>query len=172
MGLLALGAIGAGVLQIPRTDFVIDRFLAPTFAGAAGYTIHEHTAKLALGLSLGTVLGLAGIAIAYTVWVRRPGLADTVRTRSGPLYRLFVNKWYFDELIDTAIVRPAAAVGRFAAGTFERTVIDATIVGGTTAVVGACSTAVRALQNGLLRYYAALLAVGLTAVGLYFLVQS
>jgi NADH-quinone oxidoreductase subunit L len=39
-------------------------------------------------------------------------------------------------------------------------------------LVGAGSTAVRALQNGLLRYYAALLAVGVAAVGLYFLVQS
>jgi NADH-quinone oxidoreductase subunit L len=172
MGTLALGAIGLGLLQIPRTDFVIDHFLAPTFTGAAGYTIHEHTAKLALGLSLGTLLGLAGIALAYRIWVLRPGTSAAAQSRFGLLYTLFSNKWYFDEIIDGLIVRPAAAAGRFAASTVERVVIDATIVGGATALVGAGSTAVRALQNGLLRYYAALLAVGVAAVGLYFLVQS
>ena len=34
------------------------------------------------------------------------------------------------------------------------------------------SAAVRAAQSGFLRYYAALLLVGVVAVGLYFLIQS
>ncbi len=53
MGLLALGAVGIGLLQIPRTDFVIDDFLKPTFAGAATHTAHEHIPLLVLGLTLG-----------------------------------------------------------------------------------------------------------------------
>jgi NADH-quinone oxidoreductase subunit L len=172
MAVLAVGAVGVGLLQIPRTDFVVDDFLKPTFAGAAQQTVHEHTGLLVAGLLLGTALGLLGIGIAYYVWVRRPGTATAVRERLHGLYELFVHKWYFDELIEGLVVRPAAAAGRFARNTFERVVVEGAIVGGTEAIVSASSTAIRALQNGLLRYYAALLTLGVGAVGLYFLVRA
>jgi NADH-quinone oxidoreductase subunit L len=172
MALLAVGSVGIGLLQVPRTDFVVDNFLKPTFAGAAQQTIHEHTGLLLAGLLLGTALGLLGIGIAYYVWVRRPGTATVVRERFHALYELFLHKWYFDELIEGLVVRPAAAAGRFARNTFERVVVEGAIVGGTEAIVGAASTAIRALENGLLRYYAALLTLGVGAVGLYFLVRA
>jgi len=172
MTLLAVGAVGIGLLQIPRTDFVVDDFLKPTFSGAALQSVHEHTGLLVVGLLLGTALGLLGIGIAYYTWVLRPGTSTAVRARLRPLYVLFVNKWYFDELIETLIVRPVAAFGRFATNTFERVIIEGAIVGGAEAIVGASSTAIRALQNGLLRYYAALLTLGVGAVGLYFLVRA
>ena len=54
----------------------------------------------------------------------------------------------------------------------ERVFVQDTIVGGTTGIVRAGSAAVRAVQSGFVRYYAALLVLGLTAVGLYFLLQS
>ena len=172
MGLLALGAAGSGFLQIPRTDFVIDHFLAPSFRGSALYATHERSTVLVVGLIAGTVLGLLGIAIAYRVWVARPGTAKSVRERLHPLYELFVNKWYFDELIDALVVHPARAVGSFAQGTFERVFVDETLIGGTTGLVRAGSAAVRAVQSGFVRYYAALLVLGLAGVGFYFLLQT
>ncbi len=172
MSVLALGAIGAGLLQIPKVDFVIDDFLRPTFSGSSLYEPHTKDGLLAFGLALGTVLGLAGIALAYRFWVARPGSADAVRTRFKPLYELFVNKWYFDELIDALVVKPFAAAGAFARDVFERRVIDETLIGGTTGVVRAGSAAVRAVQSGFVRYYAALLVLGVAGVGFYFLLQS
>ena len=70
------------------------------------------------------------------------------------------------------MVKPVAAAGRFATGTFERVFVQDTLVGGTTGIVRTGSAAVRAVQSGFVRYYAALLVLGLTAVGLYFLLQS
>jgi NADH-quinone oxidoreductase subunit L len=174
MGILALGAFGSGLVQIPKVDFVIDDFLRPSFAGSPLYASESHTKSglLIFGIVLGTALGLAGIAIAYRVWVLGPGTATKVRERLRPLYVLFVNKWYFDELIDAVVVRPAAAVGVFAKGTFERVFVDETLIGGTTGLVRAGSAAVRAVQSGFVRYYAALLVLGLTGVGFYFLLQS
>jgi NADH-quinone oxidoreductase subunit L len=172
MGVLALGAVGAGLVQIPKVDFVIDDFLKPSFATSKLYEPHTKDGLLAFGLALGTLLGLAGIAIAHRVWVAKPGTSEIVRKRFRPLYELFVNKWYFDELIDVAIVRPAAAAGVFARDVFERRVIDETLIGGTTGVVRAGSAAVRAVQSGFVRYYAALLLLGVTVVGLYFLLQA
>jgi NADH-quinone oxidoreductase subunit L len=172
MGVLALGAIGAGLVQIPKVDFVIEDFLRPTFATSKLYEPHEHNGLLVFGLGLGTVLALVGIAIAHRVWVERPGMAATIQARTRPLYELFVNKWYFDELIDFAVVRPVAAGGRFARDTFEKLVIDETIIGGSTGLVRAGSAPVRAAQSGFVRYYAALLVLGVTGVGFYFLLQA
>jgi len=172
MSLLALGAVGAGLVQIPKTDFVIDDFLRPSFATSKLYEPHTKTGLLLVGLTLGTIIGLAGIAIAYRVWVARPGTAATMQARTRPLYQLFFNKWYFDELIDLLVVRPAAAAGGFARGTFERVFVDETLIGGTTGIVRAGSAAVRAAQSGFVRYYAALLVLGVTAVGFYFLLQT
>ena len=59
-------------------------------------------------------------------------------------------------------MRPFAWFGRFGRNTFERIVISGLFMGGTTAAVRAGSAAVRAAQSGYLRYYAALLLLGLT----------
>jgi NADH-quinone oxidoreductase subunit L len=172
MSLLAVGAIGAGLVQIPEVDDVIVNFLRPTFASSPLYEPHTRDGLLIFGLCLGTVLGLTGIAIAYRIWVKDPAIAVRARERFQPLYKLSFNKWYFDELIGALVVAPAAATGRFARDTVERVFVDGTLIGGSTAVVRAGSAAVRAVQSGFLRYYAALLLLGVGAVGLYFLLQS
>ncbi|HXR28109.1 MAG TPA: NADH-quinone oxidoreductase subunit L [Solirubrobacteraceae bacterium] len=172
MIVLAVGATVAGLIQIPKVDFVIDDFLRPSFASSPLYEPHTKNGLLVFGLVLGTLLALAGIAIAYRIWVARPGLAPALQARMPALYSLLAHKWYFDELIDALVVRPAASAGRFARYTFERRVIDEGLVGGTTGLVRAGSAAVRAAQSGFVRYYAALLVLGVTGVGFYFLLQS
>jgi NADH-quinone oxidoreductase subunit L len=175
MGILALGAVGAGLVQIPKVDFVIEDFLRPSFATSKLYEPHTKNGLLVFGLGLGTVLALVGIAIAHRIWVvggRDLKTSAAIQARTRPLYVLFVNKWFFDELIDLVVVRPFAAAGRFARDTFERLVIDDTIVGGSTGLVRAGSAAVRAAQSGFVRYYAALLVLGVTGVGFYFLLQA
>ncbi len=171
MIVLALLAVIGGALQIPWVTSALEKFLEPTFADS---TLHAHPSDglIAVGLVLGTVLALAGIYVAYVVWVARPGTSERVRQRFAPLHQLFVNKWYFDEIIDLIVVRPAAWVGRFGQQTFERVVINGLLVGGTTNIVKAGSAAARALQNGFLRAYAALLVLGMVALALYFLIQS
>jgi NADH-quinone oxidoreductase subunit L len=176
MTVLAIGAVGAGLVQVPGIDDVIVNFLRPTFASSPLYEPHTKDGLLIFGMVLGTVLGLAGIAIAYRIWVvgRDPAhpTSAAIQARFKALYELSVNKWYFDELIDFAVVRPAAAVGHFAMDTFERVFVQDTMIGGTTGLVRAGSAAVRAVQNGFLRYYAALLVLGVAGVGFYFLLQA
>jgi NADH-quinone oxidoreductase subunit L len=172
MSVLAVGSIGLGLLQIPSVDFVIDDFLRPSFAGSRLYETHTKNGLLAFGLVLGTLLGLAGIAIAWRVWVARPGTAAALQKRWRAVYELLAHKWWFDELIDALIVRPMAAAGRFATGTFERAIVEGGLIDGTVGVVRAGSAAVRAVQSGLVRYYAAALVLGVAAVSLYFLLQS
>jgi NADH-quinone oxidoreductase subunit L len=172
MGILAIGATFAGFLQIPKVTRVIDHFLDPTFAGSQFSDLEPSGGLTALGLAIGIVLSLAGIAVAYRIWVQQPGTAERVRERLAPVYQLFLNKWYFDELIDLLVVRPGRWFGAFAQSVFERLVIDGVLTGGTTGVVRAGSAAVRAAQTGFLRYYAALIVVGMVALGIYFVANS
>jgi NADH-quinone oxidoreductase subunit L len=172
MSLLALGAIGAGLVQIPKVDFLVDDFLRPSFRDSSLYATHPKNGLLAIGLALGAAIGLAGIALAYRVWVARRGDAARVRARVPALYSLLANKWYFDAALERFVVEPMSALGRLASGGVERVFVDETLVGGTSAIVRAGSAAVRAAQSGFVRYYAALLVLGVAGVSLYFLLQT
>jgi NADH-quinone oxidoreductase subunit L len=171
MSVLAFGAVFLGVLQLPFgiTD-AIDKFLEPTFADSTARTPSDGLEGV--GLVISTVLSLAGIGLAYFLWVMRPELPGRIRARFRALYELSFNKWYFDELYDRAVLRPGAAVGRFCRDKFERWVVDGLLVGGTTRVVGAGSAVVRGIQSGYLRVYAALLLFGVVGIALYFLIVS
>jgi NADH-quinone oxidoreductase subunit L len=175
MGLLAVGAVLAGLLQIPNVTHVIDTFLEPTFADSRYFEeLHPSDGLTYAGLVIGTVLALSGIALAYRLWAVDPErrAATALRERLAALHGFFVHKWYFDELIGLLIVRPFSWLGRFFRDVFERVVIGGLFVGGTSGAVRAGSAAVRAAQSGFLRHYAALLLVGVTALGLYFLLAA
>ena len=172
MGTLAFLAIVGGLLQIPKVTHVIDHFLEPTFHDSALYEREPSGGLIGFGLLLGTVVGLAGIAIAYFIWVKKPGLSERIRARVAPVHTVLANKWYFDELIDVLVVRPALWFGSFAQQTFERIFVNGLLVGGVTGIVRVGSSAVRAAQTGFLRYYAAALVVGMLGVTTWFLFQS
>ncbi len=175
MGVLALGAIFAGFLQVGHVTAVIHDFLEPTFATSPYYEELEPSNGATWGgWVAGTVLSLGGIFLAWRLWVadRDRRRVTALRERLAGVYTLFSHKWYFDEIINTIIVRPFAMFGRFARDVFERVVINGIIVGGPSGAVRASSAAVRAVQSGFLRYYAALLLVGVTGLGLYFLIAA
>jgi NADH-quinone oxidoreductase subunit L len=173
MGILALGAVSLGALQIPGVTEVVHHFLEPTFEDSELYAnLHPADSSSWIGLAVGTVLALAGIGLAYRLYVKDREAPARIRARLAPLHRFFANKWYFDELIDVLVVRPFAWFGRFGRNTFERVVVNGLFVGGTSGVVRAGSAAVRAIQSGFLRAYAALLLLGLAALALYFLIAA
>src|SRR5207248_9543921 len=138
-----------GLVQIPQVDFVVDDCLRPSFGDSSLYATHTRPSLLIVGLAVGTVLGLAGIAIAYRLWVGEPRLVARIRARARPLYELFVNAWYFDRIIDVLVVAPARAAGRFASGTFERLVVEEGLIGGSTPVVRPGPAPVPASPRGL-----------------------
>ena len=170
MSALAVLAVIGGILEIPGVDSGIARFLSPTFADS--HLAEPSTGASWEGLAIGAAIALAGVAIAYRVWIVAPGTATALRERLAPVYTLLANKWYFDELIDVLIVRPALWFGRMAESVLDRIVVGGAITGGTTGLVRAGSAAVRRAQTGFLRYYAALMVIGLFGVALYFLISS
>jgi len=172
MGTLAVLAIIGGVIQIPGVDDGITKFLAPTFADSKYAHVEVGTGPAWLGLIVGALIAVAGIFIAFRIWIARPGTAAALRERFAAVYTFLWHKWYFDELIDLLIVRPTLWTGRMVDSVLERGLIQGVLTGGTTGAVGALSAAVRRGQTGFLRYYAALMIVCLGGVALYFLIAS
>jgi NADH-quinone oxidoreductase subunit L len=173
MGALAVLAVIGGVVQIPKVTDGLHSFLKPAFEDSRFYETLEPSGTLTwVGLVIGALLSVAGIFVAYTLYVRRTEVPARLRTRFAGPHGFFVNKWYFDEAIDFLVVRPWGWSGRFARNTFERLFVNGTLVGGASGVVRAASAGVRAAQSGYLRYYAALLLVGLTGLGAYFLISA
>jgi len=171
MGVLAFGALFAGLVQVPGVDDVVTKFLDPVFADSPLAAIHPSVAASWVGLAIGAAISLAGIGIAYFLYVARPEAPAALQKRFGALHTFLYNKWYFDEAIDFLVVRPALAIGRFADRTFERLVVDG-LVSGTEDVVGAGGRIVRVVQSGFVRGYALLLIAGFAGLALYFLLSS
>jgi NADH-quinone oxidoreductase subunit L len=171
MAVLACGALFAGLVQVPGVDNVLFGFLEPAFHDSPLAEIHPSVAHEWRGLAIGGAISLAGIALAWLLWVARPELPARFRARLHPVYRLAVEKWYFDEAIDFLVVRPALAIGRFADATFERLVVDG-IVSGTKETVSGAGGIVRLVQSGFVRSYALLLIAGFAGLALYFLLSA
>jgi NADH-quinone oxidoreductase subunit L len=171
MSALGLGALFGGLIQVPGVTDVLDKFLEPTFADSPLAAIHPSDSAEYRGLAIGAALSLAGVAVAYLIWIARPGIAPALRSRFATLHTFLANKWYFDEAIDALVVRPMLALGRGANSIFERYVVQG-IVGGTAGAARGANAAVRVVQSGYLRSYALLLVTGFAGLALYFLLQS
>jgi NADH-quinone oxidoreductase subunit L len=172
MAVLAFGALFGGLIQIPGVDGVVGKFLDPVFEeGPVLSHVHPSVGAEWLGLVIGAAISLAGIGIAYYLYVARPELPAALQRRFSALHGFLYDKWYFDEAIDVLVVRPALAIGRFANRTFERLVVDG-LVSGTEDVVGGGGRLVRIVQSGFVRSYALLLIAGFAGLALYFLLSS
>jgi NADH-quinone oxidoreductase subunit L len=91
--------------------------------------------------------------------------------RFAAVHAFLVNKWYFDELYDALVYRPAIAAGRVANSIVERVVVQGLVTVAVDAVRGV-GVVVRGAQSGFVRAYALLLVGGFAALGLYFLIVS
>jgi len=170
---LAILAVIAGVIQLPfGVTNVLSSFLEPTFANTIVDYEPDNSGLEAFGLALSSVIAIVSLACAYWIWVRKPGTSAAIQARLPWLHKLFINKWYFDQFYSIFVVRPVVWIGQWAQDSFERVVINGALIGGTSGLVKAGSAAVRALQTGLIRAYAALVIGGLSIVLLYFLVRG
>jgi NADH-quinone oxidoreductase subunit L len=172
MSALAVLAIVGGALQIPGVDDAVTRFLEPSFADSRLAAVHVATRASWVGLVIGAAIAVAGIGVAYRIWVVAPGTSLALRERFAGVYNVLAKKWYFDELIDFLIVRPTLWLGGFITTVLERALIEGVVTDGTAGVVRAGSALVRRAQTGFLRYYAAAMIICLSGVALYFLVSS
>ncbi|MGD9649457.1 MAG: NADH-quinone oxidoreductase subunit L [Dongiaceae bacterium] len=160
--ILALGAITAGL-------FGYSAFVGEASAGFWAGAIHvlpEHNVLEAAHhapfwvKALPLLMGIGGIALAYLFYIRRPDLPGRFAQIFSPLYRFFLNKWYFDELYDFLFVRSAKWLGRQFWQKGDGMIIDGFGPNGIAAFCQRVGDRARALQTGYLYHYAFAMLIG------------
>jgi len=155
---LAVLAAVAGILKTP-----LEHWLEPVLA-------HPHQFASSSGTKLGlilvtTVAGLAGVGIAYSIWLRKRVKEAAVEPE------VLRRAWYVDELYRRIIEAPGRAIANFSAFVIDARVIDGT-VNGVGALVRAGGSRLRTVQSGFVRNYALAVAVGAVAILAYAVARS
>jgi NADH-quinone oxidoreductase subunit L len=161
---LAVCAATVGVLLGPTQYFF--HYLAHT----PGLDRAEpHPISLTV-MAMGTVAGLLGVVIAWWLYARQPGSAESLAGRLPQAYNLSLHKFFIDEIYIRLIVRPLEWLAR-ACGLFDNEAIDRAVdwVGGVPSIVGGW---LRNWQTGLIQSYAAIMFMGVTVLAAVILFLS
>jgi len=106
-------------------------------------------------------LALAGVAMAWFLYIHRPELPAKIAARVKPLYALLANKFYFDELYVLVFSDGTRALGRLFWQVGDVTIIDGAIVNGSANMAGRFALWLRRGQSGYLYHYAFAMIIGL-----------
>jgi NADH-quinone oxidoreductase subunit L len=149
------------------------QFLEPSIAPALTSEAAESSHAVELGFAgISVAVALAGIYIAYRMYVVNPKSAGELAARWKGIHRVLLRKYYVDEFYDAAVINPTLKVStntlwkRADAG-----IIDGAVNGAGFAVRSFASV-LKNVQNGLIRSYAAWILVGMAAVLLYIFISS
>jgi NADH-quinone oxidoreductase subunit L len=105
------------------------------------------------------LIALSGVGLAWLMYMRSPTMPAKFAAGFGPLYRLSLNKFYWDEIFYAVLIAPLKALA-WISYWFDRTIIDPTVdmVG---RIPQGLSTVPRTLHNGLVPSYALVMWTGL-----------
>jgi NADH-quinone oxidoreductase subunit L len=161
--ILAVGAVLVGLVFGPTHRFehyLRDHWMVPSFGSLL---THGETPGMNLPLMLvSSVVALAGIGLAWWMYLRQPAVPDRLAQRLRVAYELSRNRFYLDELYSAFIVRPLTGLAHACR------VVDQHVVDGLVDLVGQLPTftgrLITPIQNGLVQFYALLMVLGLTGV--------
>jgi NADH-quinone oxidoreductase subunit L len=156
--ILAVGAFAVGFVFGPT------QWLSRLLAGrelTRGLQLPEHPHAPDLVLMLGSSLvALAGIGVAWWMYVRQPGIAGRLAASFPGLYQLSLNKFYLDELFTVFLVKPLEGLAQLSR------VFDLHLIDGLVDLIGQLprwlGQVFRPVQNGLVQFYALAMVLGLT----------
>jgi NADH-quinone oxidoreductase subunit L len=121
---------------------------------------------------LPTLMMAAGFLVAWQFYVRQPELPAELARRLPLAYRFLLNKWYFDEIYDFLLVRPALWIGRLLWKGGDERVIDGLGPDGISARVIDITRSVMRLQTGYLYHYAFAMLIGVAALVTWFMLRG
>jgi NADH-quinone oxidoreductase subunit L len=178
LAVLAVGAIAAGYLNVPRGMFgatipsFFERLLDPYFVAQAGPSVvaaAEETAahgglETETGLAiLSSVIAIVGVLLGWTWFKRRP------LWQPPPLLE---QKYKVDELYDEAVVQPIESLSsRFLWRIVDNGIIDGA-VNGAAHLARLTGRALGYVQSGLTRGYVATVVLGALLIVGYFILST
>ena len=138
-------------------DFTKDVFSAEAHGEVGGNVV--------LFMVISSVVGLAGIAFAWTRYKNRVPSAEP----TNALQKLVANKFYVDEIYNIFIVQPIKNASHFLLWKlFDCGIIDG-IVNGVAALIRVIGSILRRLQTGLVQAYIVSMVVGIVLFLAYYL---
>ncbi len=146
---------GNSIFVLPSNDVVGE--LAKDWHGALGFVLHGFATPP-------LYLALAGVGLAWYLYLKNPSLPGQLRDRFGVIYRVLVQKYYADTLAEQAIPAGSRSLGRFFWRVGDVTLIDGALVNGTAGLVGRMSGWLRRVQSGYLYHYAFAMILGLVVL--------
>jgi NADH-quinone oxidoreductase subunit L len=171
LGVLALGSIVTGVAfnEVFAGHGVEGFFRESLKVGHGEGAEAGHPWFIAV---LPTVMMTAGFLVAWQFYIRKPELPAALVRQQWPLYQFLLNKWYFDEIYDFLLVRPALWLGRLLWKGGDERVIDGLGPDGISARVIDITRNVMRLQTGYLYHYAFAMLIGVAALVTWFLLRG
>ncbi len=116
-----------------------------------------------------SVIGIAGIALAYLLYMGMPFVPGQIAMAMPGVYRFLLNKWYFDELYNAILVQPMLRLARGLWQIGDVKIIDG-MPNGVASLTGSSSGQVVKLQTGSIASYAFAMLIGLVALVSIYLV--
>ena len=171
---LALGALFIGVFS---NEYFIGKY-AVEFWGNSILVLDSHRSLVNAHLVpifikfLPMTFGLAGIAFAYLMYFFAPGLPVALSSGFQGLHRFLLNKWYFDEVYEKFLVKPAFEVGRNLWKAIDGALIDGVGPNGIAAAVRVLARRAGAIQTGYMYHYAFVMLLGAVVFITWFLVRG
>ena len=116
-------------------------------------------------------LAALGVLTAWWFVLKRPELGHAVRERFSGIYRVLVNKYYFDWFNENVVAPLARGLGVLLWRGGDQVVIDGAMVNGSAEAVDRLAGATRLLQSGFLYSYAFWMIIGLALSLGWFLIH-
>ena len=179
LGFLALVGGYVGIPKILGGNNGFEHFLDPVFEKsfeirhAAGFVSRvpeqaAHSLELSL-MTITFVIVLIGIGFAYLMYLKKPELPKVVAEKIKYVYELVYNKYYVDEIYETLIVNPIAAISDSFLWKFVDVKIIDGVVNGTGNFFRGSGRVVRKWQTGFVQNYALSFVVGVVILVFYLL---
>jgi len=172
--LLAIGAVFAG---IAFAGPMIGHDWREFWGGSILVLEHNGAMDAAHGVPLWVKIlpilaGIAGIIIAFQLYIRRTDLPGALARMHWPVYQFLLNKWYFDELYDLIFVGPAKWLGRTLWKGGDGRIIDGFGPDGISATVLRVAKRATLLQTGYVYHYAFAMLIGVAALVSFYFYQA
>ncbi len=164
LGILA--AIG-GFVGIPAAlggGDSFDKFLDPVFENAQSKLstvsfMGAGTEYLLMAISV--LLGIGGIYLAYSAYLKKPELSAKLKKSVGDFYDVLLHKYYIDEIYQAIVVKPMLYVSeRYLWHGVDEIMIDGS-VNGTGKTVRFVGRVLRKIQTGFVQNYALAFVIGI-----------
>lgn len=103
---------------------------------------HEHESQGVVGHLLGSLPGMLGVGAALVLFLYMTGVKDLLRKVGWPLEKLFAGRYFVDEVLDSAVVRPIDGLSQVAYRSLDRGILE-----GSGSGIGVVSRAVGELSR-------------------------